>query len=108
MCVYIGSDVVLANLLYYSTNAEEGVSFADIEEYCGRVKDTIRKNAYQIDLISFQIDNYQLNYSLRLYPNYFKKFVGKYYKGNDLDIEYFKGRLNSEMNIILRSVAEAM
>ena len=108
MCVYVGSDVVLANLLYYSPNAEEGIDFTDIEEYCYRIKNAIINNSHRIKFISFQVNDYQLNYSLRSYPDYFKKFLGKYYKGIDLDIRCFENRVTPEMSTILRTVAEAM
>lgn len=109
MCTYIGSDVVLANLLYYSKE-KNGVTFSDIENYCQRIKSAIAKlDTSHTQFVSFQINDASLAGDLKTYPKLFKHFSGKYYMGSELNtnnIRQFKYRLSPEMNEIMRREAE--
>lgn len=104
MCIYVGSDVVLANLLCYSPQAENGLNYSDMETYCRQVKDRLlaeKKEGY----ISFQLSDFQLDNSIREYPRYFSRFAGRYYRGTYFQIEPFKKRVTADIADIMCAVA---
>lgn len=105
MCVYVGSDVVLANLLYYSPKAEKGINFADIEKYCFKIRETMAEKRQQ-GYIAFLVNDFQLENDLREYPDYFNRFAEKYYRGVNLQIEPFKKRVSPEISNVMRRVAQ--
>lgn len=109
MCTYIGSDVILANLLCYSPDVQDGVTYSDIETYCKKIKEIIAKDkTSNIRSISFGVSDPQLDVSLRVYPNYFKRFIGKYYRGIDFQMKPFEYRVDNKMKEIMKEAAENM
>lgn len=109
MCYYIGSDVVLANLLYYRSSAQDkGVSFPEIEKYCEAIKlQLLKSGRNKTDYISFGINRDELNNDVEMYPDEFRKFQNRYYNIG-IKIEPFKLRLVEELSDIMESVAKKL
>jgi hypothetical protein len=107
MSVNIGSDVVLANILYYQPCSKNGISFTDIEKYCFNVKKELIKNGMpKTEYILFNINREELNYDLELYSNIFRKFQNKYYlRKTTININQFNARLKPEISRVMQEVA---
>ncbi len=108
MCTYIDSNMVLANLLLYSKRAERGVAVRDIEFYCSKVKDALFEDKEEsTGSVLFLVSAQELNSSLYAFPNCFRQFAGRYYRGLDLfDVDMFDGFVSEPVRRIMRSVAE--
>ena len=108
MCTYISSDVVLANLLMYSSKSDIGVDFKDIEDYCNQLQIALlESDEVIVKSVSFQINDEELEINLRAYPDFFKRFLGKYYKGINFRNMQIIDELSSQpIRNILRLTAE--
>lgn len=108
MCIHLSSEIVLANLLVYSSKSKIGIDYDDIEEYCNRVQAELLKNTVAKS-VSFLINSKELEINLRTYPNCFKRFMGKYYRGINLkDTKAFEELNSKAINDILRLIAQSM
>lgn len=109
MCVYVGSDVVLANLLYFHPRSKDGISFSDIENYCFDIKKAlIRKGVSKTEYISFNINRDELSSDMSMYNNEFKKFQNRYYSKASINIDQFNSRLKPEISSVMQEVAKSL
>lgn len=106
MCLYVGTDVVLANLLRYCSNSAMGISFSDIEKYCERIKNEINSLDNGTKYISFQIYDRSLENTINIHSKHFKKINKKYYKGLDFNINEFSWKIKPELSIVLENIAK--
>lgn len=106
MCLYVGSDVVLANLLNYSINSENGIVFSDIERYCEKIKIEINSLNKETKFISFQVYDRSIEDVINLYPTHFKEINRRYYKGLDFDIDEFSWKLSPEFRMLFENSAK--
>lgn len=108
MCTHIGSDVILANLLIYSQKADYGIDYDDIEDYCKKLQAILLKSdEVKVRSVSFQVNDRELDFCLRSYPMYFKRFLGRYYRGIRLcNINNLIGLSSAPLNDIMRKVAQ--
>lgn len=108
MSYYISSDVLLANLLFYSPRAKKaGVSFNELKDYCNGIKEELLQTGYcsKNDYISFNMSRNELKEDLRLYPDEFYEFQNRYY-GSDIRINSFKGRMGGIIDNVMEEVAK--
>lgn len=107
MCIHIGCDVVLANLLMYSPNFDDGIDFSDIEKYCGIVQENLLESRLvKVESVSFQVNDDELESNLRAYPAFFKRFSGRYYRGTPLNsADEFNELFSTPIREILVSAA---
>lgn len=107
MSYYISSDILLANLLFYSPKAKKaGVSFNELKDYCAGIKkELIQVGCSKNDYISFNMSRDDLNEDLRLYPDEFYEFQNRYY-GLDIRINSFKGRMDVQIDGVMEEVAK--
>lgn len=106
MCLYVGSAVVLANLLNYSINSENGIVFSDIERYCKKIKIEINSLNKETKFISFQVYDRSIENVINLYPKHFKEINRRYYKGLDFDIDEFSWKLSPELRMLFENSAK--
>lgn len=105
MCTYVGSDVVLANLLSVK-DEDQGVNMKDVMKYCNQVMVEIsnmkndKRQYFYFDIYSDSVDEAVNSYKL-----IFDKFAGKIYRKNNINLEYFNSRYPSELSIIFTKVA---
>lgn len=108
MCMFIDSEVLLANLLHYR-NGDNGVSYGEIENYCNDLKNCLIEDPHgNIHCISFQISFQTLREKVLRYPACFKLLSGKYYKGEDFNLSRFDLRTQENVKQILANVAQHM
>lgn len=110
MCYYIGSDVVLANLLEYAHGAKEkGISFVDIENYCKRIKEALVANGKnKQDYIYFGVNKRELDSDMEVYEDQFRKFQDRYYANDKINIHNFDRGLSPDVRAVMESVAKSM
>lgn len=106
MCKFIGSEVVLANVLEAQ---EDGVTYRDLTDYCDRVKVLMAKEAEtdsSYACVAFSLSDRDLAEDVSRYPKMFRYFGGKYYRGIDFDLSRFSGFTQPKLRNILRQAAE--
>lgn len=108
MCMYIGSEVILANLLSFYPKAEQGVDFNTIERYCNGIKKELLNKNSTANFVSFHVNDDELDSSVQIYPRQFKKFMDRYYRGKELDVQEFNSVVKAELNDVLVSVAQML
>lgn len=95
---FIGADIILANLLSYSPKADNGISEADIADYCQRITEKImQSDKFNDKVFHFSVSEESLDEFVNVYPEYFKKFLNKYYRVADFNIKYFERRVDSKV-----------
>ncbi len=106
MCMFIDPEVVLANLLYYDPNGDNGVTYSDIERYCRRIKQKLAEDKeMKINCVSFQMNERSLSNDITSYPTIFRKSFGRFYKGSDFHLSRFDQRTDDKLKIILAKTA---
>lgn len=107
MCHYISSDVLLANLLFYSKSAQvTGVSYSELKKYCEKIKqELINVGCNKNDYILFNLNRDELNEDILLHPDSFYKFQHKYY-GLDIKIDNFENRVSNIIYDVMKKVAK--
>lgn len=109
MCMYIGSEVLLSNLLNYYPKSNEGIDFSEIEKYCIAIKEAIANDENSsANFISFRLNDDELESNLRLYPGVFKKFMDKYYKGKNFNGYNFDSRVRPEISLVMKRTASTL
>lgn len=104
---FIGADIVLANLLSYSPKADDGISKADIADYCQRITEEItQSDKFNDKVFHFSVSEESLDEFVNVYPEYFKKFLNKYYRVADFNIKYFERRVDSKAIEVMRLAAK--
>lgn len=100
MCVHIGADVVLANLLS-GENKKQGVSFEEINSYCQKIKQQfiVQNN---MDFIYFAIDQREVQDTIWRYPQYFNVFKDRFFCSDTLNVKSFNNRYSINIQEILQ------
>lgn len=107
--MYIGSEVILSNLLSYYPKSSEGIDFLEIEKYCNAIKKAIANDENSnANFISFRLNDDELENNLRLYPGVFKKFMDKYYKGKNFSGCNFNSRVKPEISLVMKKTASTL
>lgn len=101
MCVYIGAEVLLANLLLYNLS----ITPKDIELYCEQLKENFR-NKTNITSLYIDSNNQSLEYALIRYKDEFRKFQGTFYQNQTINIRHFNDRFDEKISLILKETAQ--
>ena len=108
MCMYIRREVLLAHLLNFHPKAisGEGIDFSDIEKYCDKIKKNLfQATKHSTDYVYFGINANTLGSELKVYPEHFRVFMGKFYKGEGFNINYFSFLVDNNLRKILEKSA---
>ncbi len=111
MCFYVGSEVVLANLLLYrkATDDQTGVSMEDISKYCTKLKQKIKKLEWvDTNYIYINVNPDSVDEAISRYKIEFKKFNSKYYINEGININYFNTLYTSEVAEVLKETAVSL
>lgn len=103
MCVYVGSEVLLANLLSHRSS----VSSKEIESYCEKLKE-IFSNEMNINNIYLDSNDRTLETALARYEGEFRQFQGRFYRNQTINIRHFNDRFDEEISSTFRKAAQAM
>lgn len=103
MCVYVGPEVLLANLLSHKPS----VSSRDIELYCENLKKAFSNKTNIINLYLDSNDK-SLKYALSRYKEEFRQFQGRFYKNKAINIHHFNDRFDKNISSILNETARAL
>lgn len=107
MCKFIGSEVILANVLDADVE-DDGVTYRDLAAYCERVKDRLAEEAERNGsdaCVAFDLSDRALAEDLSRYPEMFRCFAGKYYRGIDFQLSRFRGYTSADLRRILKEAA---
>ncbi len=108
MCIYVGGDSVLANLLNYNDKANEGFSCTDIEKYCEKIKSEIADDTkIKENYICFEISSDDIAELMDKYSDQFLLFQGKYYKNSRFSFGRFNWKNSLDIQKIMEKVAKA-
>lgn len=100
MCVHIGAEVVLANLLS-GKKKEQGVSFEDINMYCQKVREQMG-NVKADDFVYFAVDKREVKDTVLKYPQMFNMFKNRIFGSDVLKKNQFNSRYTDEIRGILQ------
>lgn len=104
MCIYIGSEVVLANILAKRKKA----TLNDIKRYCQNLREYLLSQ-YQIDNVYININSEKLEDALLKYNREFRRFGRDYYINRELVLRHFNSRFGDERIVkALEKVAEIL
>lgn len=107
MCLYINSEVVLANLLVYQKE-KSSVATRDVMKYCQSIKNELSKiKCDGTEYIYFNISQQSIDEAISRYNYEFRKFGDKIYKNNDINLVYFNARYSKEIVDLLKNTAES-
>lgn len=106
MCLYVGSEVILANLLVYN-KAYSSVGAKDIIKYCEILKNEIVKiKSSGTEYMYFNVTQQSIDDAINRYKSEFRKFGDEVYINNEIELSYFNARYSSEIVEILKRTAE--
>lgn len=101
MCMYLSSEIVLANLLDCYEQSDDGVDLRLIHNYCQNIKERLAaQTAHSTGYIIFQVDSIDIDKDLQYFPKHFYKFMGRYYKGKNFDSNFFNNRYNLSQQML--------
>lgn len=103
MCVYVGSEVILANLL----SNQNSVSENELEVYCDKLKEFLTKEK-SIDNVYINLNNHELESTLLIYNKEFRRFQGRFFVNEAINLHYFNDRFDSNISSALLSVAQSL
>ena len=99
MCLYVGSEVVLANLL----SKKDEITIEDISLYCEKLKEHLsNKNLY------ININDEEINNMLLKYPNEFRYFRDRYFANKKINLDYFNSRYSRDIASTFAAVAQTV
>lgn len=99
MCLYLNSEVILANILSYYPRSYCGVDIMLIEQYCMKIKELLINDANRPNFIFFQILEGDIEKDISSFSKHFGKFMGRYYKESNFDLEFFNNRCQNIDNL---------
>ena len=103
MSIYIGADVVLANL---SQGNKTEVTFEDINAYCKKVKEIFETQGELNKFLYFAVNNRDLQDAVLRYPNIFSIFRERFTcKSENININDFNDRYIEEVKAVLLAAA---
>ena len=99
MCLYVGSEVVLANLL----SKKDEITIEDISLYCEKLKKRLsNKNLY------ININDEEINNMLLKYPDEFRYFQDRYFANDKINLNYFNSRYSRDIASTFAAVAQTV
>jgi hypothetical protein len=105
MCVHIGADVILANLLT-GPRKNIGVTYEDINRFCKNVKIALSNIPTKPDsFVYFAVNERDLQETLIRYPDTFNSFRDKFYCTENINIDNFNKRYAVEIRSILNKAS---
>jgi len=108
MCIYISSEVILANLLSFYSNKNKGVTSKDVEMFCERFKKALLTiNNLESQFVFFDINPHSLDKAI-WYNKEFRKFQGRYFSNKAININHFNSRFNPEIAFALENTARSL
>lgn len=99
MCVYVGSEVLLANLLSY----RENVSELEIELYSEKLKNILKDEKENVYI---NLNDNALEYVLMKYEKEFRRFQGRFFVNESINLNQFNDRFDSNISSMLMLVAQ--
>lgn len=103
MCVFVGSEVVLANVLSH----KNGVSIYEVRQYCEKLKEELsHQESNKSVYINF--NSKSLESTLLKYKKEFRRFQDRYFVNEEISLEQFNGRFDEETASVLESVAQTI
>ena len=102
MCLYVGSDVILANLL----SKKDGVSKKEIVSYCKKLSDTFNDN--QINNVYIDVNDYEIEHALSKYNREFRFFQGRYSINEKINLKHFNARYDDSVVSSFEEVAQTI
>ena len=103
MCLYVGVEVVLANLL----SANDSASLQDIVLYCQRLSDVFFDDLH-VKSVYMNINNREIEQALSRYEREFRHFQGRFYINEQIDLHHFNARFDDDVAAALTGVAQAL
>ncbi len=100
MCIHVGSEVLLANLLNDQKYSNIGVSFDDIYDYSEKLKSIFKEN-HNIKSFYIASNSFELENALSEYKIEFRQFQEKFYINERFNIRLFNKRYNTKVQEIL-------
>ena len=108
--MYIGAEVVMANLLAYSPTGNKGINNKEIVNYCNKLHDTDLITKYpSLDCCYFAIDSHDVETALLLYNDLFFKLFDQIYATDRLSTDMADGmnkRYTHEIALLLINMAK--
>jgi hypothetical protein len=102
--MYFRSDILLAHLLQYAPETDDGVKCSDVERYCEKIKEKLSEQASKDTYVYFGLN--KLEDDAGYYPEHFTLFMGKYYKNRSFDIKYFSSLILPKTHKLLMDAAK--
>lgn len=100
MCLYVSSEVILANLL----SKKNGVSQKEIVLYCQRLQRELNnKHNVYINFNDKEIKN-----ALSKYNREFRYFQGRYFVNNKINLEHFNARYDDSVVSAFAEIAQTV
>lgn len=101
MCLFVGPEVVLANLL----SQKSSVSISEIIKYCDELKKAL-SNIKPDKCVYIKLNDKELETTLIKYESEFRFFQGHYYLNNKINLQHFNARFDSSIASTMKEVAQ--
>lgn len=101
MCIYLGSEVILANLL----SEKREVTLGDVNLYCKELEKILASKKIN-KKIYININSDELEKTLLKYNKEFRYFRGNFFINEEFNLDHFNSRFNEKIVNTLESVAK--
>ena len=101
MCLYVGSEVILANLL----TKKDGVTPEEISSYCQRLRTVLAQDP-EYKNVYINLNTKEINYALSKYNKEFRCFQGRYFVNKKINLKHFNARYDEPVVIKFVEAAE--
>lgn len=92
MCLYVGSEVILANLL----TKKNGVTPEEISSYCQHLGDILSQH-WGCRNVYINLNTKEMNYALSKYNKEFRYFQGRYFANKTMNLSHFNARYDDQV-----------
>ena len=99
MCLYISSEVILANIL----SKKDSVSIREIMAYCEALKEELSNSQRGVYI---NVNHDELRSALSRCSSEFRFFRGLYFVNNAIKLKHFNARYDDSVSRVLEEVAQ--
>ena len=92
MCLYVSSEVVLANLL----SKKNGATSEEISSYCKQLREALNEHGHD-RAVYINVNEQEIDHALSKYCKEFRLFQGRYFMNDGVNIARFNARFDDEV-----------